>query len=217
VKPIVPAILAACLVFPVAHSALAASAKAAPAAKPNAAAKPAAVDSVGLLEHAVAQDSSRFDDLFHLGVMYMDRDQTRNAAQVLLKAHQLKPKDVPTLVNLGAAYDALARPADAQNSYREALKIAPGDEIATCRLASSLYARSEYSESVALLRQVIASKPNAHCAYFALGVAFADAGIYGDAVRMWKKVIDLAPDSPEAVSARESISVLEEFTKGNAK
>ena len=39
----------------------------------------------------------------------------------------------------------------------------------------------------------------------ALGVAFADAGIYRDAIRMWRKVVELAPDSPEAVSAKPTL------------
>ena len=55
---------------------------------------------------------------------------------------------------------------------------------------------------------MIRDKPKAFCAYFTMGVAFADAGIYREAIRMWKKVVEIAPDSPEAASARESIDVL---------
>ena len=62
-----------------------------------------------------------------------------------------------------------------------------------------------------MLRKIIAEKPQAYCAYFTLGVAFADAGLYRDAIRMWRKVVDIAPASPEAVSAKESIEVLEKF------
>ena len=64
-----------------------------------------------------------------------------------------------------------------------------------------------------LLRQAIQEKPGSFCAYFYLGVAFADAGIYRDAIRMWKKVVDLAPNSSEAMSAKESIDVLEKFVQ----
>jgi len=42
-------------------------------------------------------------------------------------------------------------------------------------------------------------------------VAFADAGIYKDAMRMWRKVVELAPTSPEGVSAKESLEVLQKF------
>ena len=44
-------------------------------------------------------------------------------------------------------------------------------------------------------------------------MAFADAGIYKDAIRVWRKVIELAPNSSEANSAKESIEVLEKFVK----
>jgi len=47
-----------------------------------------------------------------------------------------------------------------------------------------------------------------------MGVAFADAGLYRDAIRMWKKVVELAPSSAEAQSAKESIDVLERFLSG---
>lgn len=172
---------------------------------------PAVVDSLALLERAVARDSSKFDNLYKLGVLYLDRDRVPEAIRVLTRAKKLKPKHVGTLVNLGAAEDAAGRAENAQHFYREALAVSPDDSVATCRLASSLYAQSKYTEAMDLLRGLIASKPSAYCAYFTLGVAFADAGIYRDAIRMWKKVVDLAPNSPEAASAHESIDVLEKF------
>ena len=174
-------------------------------------AAPAVTDSLGLLERAVAKDSTKFDNLYKLGVMYLDRDRTAEAMRVLTKASTLRPKDVRTLVNLGAAHDAAGNAKLAQDYYRRALAASPDDSVATCRLASSLYAQNSYNEAIDLLRQVIKKRPNAYCAYFTLGVAFADAGIYRDAIRMWRKVVDLAPGTPEAGSATESIEVLEKF------
>lgn len=176
-------------------------------------AKPAVVDSVALLERAVAKDSTKFDNLYRLGVLYLDRDRVNEAIRVLHKAHTLRPKNHRVLVNLGAAYDAAGQPASAQQYYRQALTLAPGDSVATCRLASSLYAQANYKEAMKLLRGMIGKGGGAYCAYFTLGVAFADAGIYKDAIRMWRKVIELAPNSSEANSAKESIEVLEKFVK----
>ena len=168
-------------------------------------------DSLVILEKAVARDSTKFDNLYRLGVLYLDRERMVDAEKVFTKAHQLKPKDVKVLVNLGASQDQRGHSKDAQDNYRKALEIAPGDSVASCRLASSLYTTGGQSEAIDILRDVIAKKPRSHCAYFTLGVAFADAGIYRDAIRMWKKVVELAPGSPEAVSAKESIDVLEKF------
>jgi len=169
------------------------------------------VDSLPLLEKAVAKDSTRFDNLFRLGVMYLDRDKVNEAIKVLTKAHVLQPKDHRVTVNLGVAFDASGTPTLAQGYYRETLAAFPEDSVASCRLASSLYSQSKHAEATALLQEIIKRTPRAYCAYFTLGVAFADAGIYKDAIRMWRKVVEIAPTSPEAISARESIDVLEKF------
>jgi Flp pilus assembly protein TadD len=171
----------------------------------------AAVDSLVLLEKAVAKDSTKFDNLYRLGVLYLDRDKVGDAVKVLTKAHVLRPKDHRVSVNLGVALDANGKAIDAQAYYREALAQFPDDSVASCRLASSLYSQSKQAEATALLQEIIKKAPRAYCAYFTLGVAFADAGIYKDAIRMWRKVVEIAPTSPEAVSARESIDVLEKF------
>jgi hypothetical protein len=67
------------------------------------------------------------------------------------------------------------------------------------------------------LRDIIKRHPRAYCAYFTLGVAFADAGIYRDAIRTWRKVVEIAPDSPEGASARESIDVLEKYLRDRSQ
>jgi tetratricopeptide (TPR) repeat protein len=169
------------------------------------------------LEKAVAQDSTRFEDLYRLGVLYMDRERHPEAQRVLTKASLLRPNDVKVLVNLGAAYDAANRSADAQAYYRRALEVAPGDSVASCRLASSLYAQGRSQEAVDLLRGVVKSQPRSHCAYFTLGVAFADAGLYRDAIRMWQKTVEYGPDTAEGLSAKESIDVLTRYLQGGAR
>ncbi len=188
-------------------------AAAAPAAAATAPA-PAALDSLALLERAVKQDSTRFDNLYSLGVMYLDRERMQEALHVFEKANQLQPKNVKVLVNMGIAADAIGHPEEAQGFYGRALAISPTDSLAGCHMASSKYAQGKYDESMGMLRELIAKNPRAYCAYFTMGVAFADAGIYRDAIRMWKKVVEIAPDSPEAVSAKESIDVLEKFLAG---
>jgi len=112
------------------------------------------------------------------------------------------------------ALDNLSKADQAQTYYREAIAIAPLDSLASCRLATSLYAQGKFSDAMTLLRDLIAKQPNSHCAYFTMGVAFADAGLYRDAIRMWKKVVQIAPASTEAQSAKESIDVLERFLSG---
>ncbi|MFM7230846.1 MAG: tetratricopeptide repeat protein [bacterium] len=171
-------------------------------------------DSLAILERMVAKDSTKADVLYRLGVMYLDREKNAEAAQVFARGIKARPKDVKMLVNLGIALDNLSRSEEAQDFYRQAMTAAPNDSIASCRLATSLYAQGKFAESMDLLRTIIAKQPRAHCAFFTMGVAFADAGLYRDAIRMWKRVVEFAPASPEATSAKESIEVLERFLAG---
>lgn len=171
----------------------------------------AADEELTRLERAVARDSSKVDNLYRLGVHYLDLDRSLDAARVLTRAVVVDPKNVKALVNLGVAWDAGGNPQLAQGYYEKALEISPRDPVAKCRLASSIYAQSQYARAVDLLREVVRENPDSHCGYFTLGIAFADAGIYRDAIRMWKKVVEIAPESQEAISARESIEVLEKF------
>src|SRR5215831_16465220 len=89
-----------------------ATAKTAPATPKPAASKPASskstgttaktaeaapVDSLARLEKMVAKDSSNFDNLYQLGVMYLDKERTPEAQHVLTKAVSIRPKDVKAL------------------------------------------------------------------------------------------------------------------------
>ena len=84
----------ALVLVPLAHAADPAPAKtekpAASQAKPAVVGKSGAAgapDSLAMLEKAVARDSSKFDNLYRLGVMYLDRDKVPEATKVLQKAH----------------------------------------------------------------------------------------------------------------------------------
>ena len=126
-------------------------------------------------------------------------------------ATKSKPDYLEAWVNLGAAQDANGHGYEARTAYRRALDIRPNDEIAMCRLASSYYAVGMRDSAMDVLREQIKNDPKAHCAYFTLGVAFADASMFRDAIKAWQKVVELAPKSPEAESATESIKLLQEY------
>jgi tetratricopeptide (TPR) repeat protein len=175
-------------------------------------AQPAAVDSVRILEEAVAADSS-YDNLYRLGIAYLDRDRASEAVRIFRRCTELKPKELKAWVNYGAAQDAIGHGGDARKAYREALGINADDEIALCRLAASLYAGAYRTEAMDTLRLTIREHPESYCAYFTLGVAFADAQMYEEAIRAWQKVVEFAPDTPEAQSARESISTLRQLLR----
>jgi len=193
-------------------------ARAAEAAKETTSAKKAAtakakapVDSLARLEAAVKKDSTNARNQYRLGVAYLDKDRPQEAVRAFYAATKSKPDYVEAWVNLGAAHDAIGHGAMARDAYTQALALRPDDEIALCRMASSFYAVGMKDSAMAVLRHTITKHPRSHCSYFTLGVGFADGGMFREAIAAWNKVVEFAPGSPEAESAKESVRLLKEY------
>ena len=187
--------------------------KAAPAPTNGGKTVPAAADTLRQLQIAADKDTTSFEKNYRYGVGLLDADRALEAVHVFQRATKAKPKEVKGWVNLGAAYDAIGRGPEAREQYRMALSMSPEDEIALCRLGASLYAGGLRAPALDTLRLTLKQHPKSYCAYFTMGVAFADAQIYQEAIRCWEKVVELAPTSPEAASAKESIATLKELLK----
>lgn len=171
----------------------------------------AVVDSLALLEAAVRRDSTNARAQYRLGLAYLDRDRPQEALRAFQVATRSKPDYLEAWVNLGASNDAIGHGSEARENYRRALALAPDDEIALCRLASSFYAMGIKDSAMAVLRETIGKHPRSHCSYFTLGVAFADGGMFREAIAAWDKVSEFAPGSPEAESAKESVRLLKQY------
>ena len=173
--------------------------------------KAAPVDSLSRLEAAVKKDSTNAKAQYRLGLAYLDRDHPQEAVRAFQAATKAKPDYLEAWVNLGAGFDAIGRGPLARAAYGEALALKPDDEIALCRTASSYYAVGLKDSAMIMLRKTLALHPQSHCSYFTLGVAFADGGMFREAIAAWDKVIEYAPGSPEAESAKESVKLLKEY------
>ncbi len=187
------------------------AAKKGPADSTKVGATRALPDSLPRLEAAVRKDSTNVKALYKLGIAYLDRDRPIDAAVMFQKAVAIKKDYVEAWVNLGAAEDANGHGAYARQYYRTALGLRADDQIALCRMASSYYAAGIKDSAMDVIRNILKKDPNSSCAYFTLGVSFADANMFREAIRVWQKVVDLAPKSPEAESATESIKLLKDY------
>lgn len=180
-----------------------AAAKAKPAAAPG--------DSVARLKAQVDKDSTNAKLQYRYGLALLDNDRPLEATRAFAAAVKAKPDYLEAWVNLGAANDAIGHGQQARAAYGSALALRADDEIALCRMASSYYAVGLKDSAMIVLRQTLAAHPRSHCSYFTLGVAFADGGMFREAIAAWEKVAEFAPGSLEAESARESVRLLKEY------
>jgi Flp pilus assembly protein TadD len=91
-----------------------------------------------------------------LGQILLARGKWDEAVGVFDALSAREPGDMRGLNGAGLAFDGLRRHADAQERYRAALKIAPGDMTIRNNLGLSLALSGAFPESIALLRTLVA-------------------------------------------------------------
>jgi tetratricopeptide (TPR) repeat protein len=170
---------------------------------------------IEVLRADLAGDSLNPQLHYQLANALHDAGNREEALSEYDKALSLKPEFKEALVNRGAVLNELGRIQDAIVSFEGALKFAPRDTRALVNLGNSFYALQEYGEAIKRYKLAVATDSTFAEGYYYIGVAFADAGIYREAVREWERILAVAPNSEAAKNARENIDVLKNFLSGS--
>ena len=110
--------------------------------------------------------------------------------------------------NLGWAYYNKKEYNLAEKYYKDALKIEPRFAIALSGLGKTYIATGRISEAIAALEKAVKNSPNSAELYLDLADAYRLSREYKKALNAYKKVVELAPDSPLAVDAQKEIKRL---------
>ncbi len=113
------------------------------------------------------------------------------------------------LSNLGWAYYNKKEHDLAEKYYQDALKIEPRFAIALSGLGKTYIATGRISEAIAVLEKAVKNSPNSAELYLDLADAYRLSREYKKALNAYKKVVELAPDSPLAVDAQKRIKNLQ--------
>jgi tetratricopeptide (TPR) repeat protein len=178
------------------------------------AASPAGADPAArIAEMKALVDANPRDPKAHyqLGNAFYDSNKLGDAILSYQRAVGLDSTYKEALVNLGNALNETGRLDDAVETFETALRHDPNDDKALSNLGNSYYALGRYGDAMDTYHRALAVNPDCYQARYNMGVAFADAGIFREAVREWIKVMELAPGTPDADSARENVRVIEKI------
>ena len=198
---------------PPAAVAPAANAPDAAATPPSATPGPSLEEKQKALEEAVKKNPKDVEAAFDLGNLYYDQGNRDEAEKTFRKVLELQPDHVKALVNLGVVLNEGGKSQDALVQLEKALAVTPKDSEVLAVKGQILYALKRYSEAIDLYKQAIRENSKSQKGHYWLGVAFADAGIYREAVNEWKTVVEIDPTSSDAGTAREGIDVLQQMLK----
>ena len=159
---------------------------------------------------AAELDPSLKDAHHAVATLQLAKGQHAEAAESAEKALALGSDDVNTLRVL---YDAL----DAQGSTDKLMEIAPrlaavDPEFGGAKLveqAGDMWNGGQTDRAVALCRQALAIDPNLPKAYYFIGLDSLSKGKNDEAKSALQKFIEMAPDDPEAATAKEMLTYIQ--------
>ncbi len=130
-------------------------------------------------------------------------------AQRLQAAAEKNPADAKARVDLGNLYFDAERYPDAIAWYQQALKINPGDPNVSTDLAVCFYYSNDPDRALQQFEVSLKADPKHAKTLLNQGIvkAFGKQDVRG-AAAAWEKVIELAPGSPEAETARKALQGL---------
>lgn len=134
-------------------------------------------------------------------------DEAKAAA--LKETANQQPKDAKSRVDLGNLYFDAQRYNDAIAWYGEALKLTPKDVNVSTDLGLSYWYTSQTDKALAQFDESLKIDPNHPKTLMNVGVvkAMGKQDLAG-AEEAWKKLVEVAPNSPEAESARRVLESL---------
>ncbi len=113
------------------------------------------------------------------------------------------------LLNLGLAYYNKKAYQLAEKYYLDALKIEPEFVIALRGLGKTHIAMGRIQDAVETFEKAVKKSPNFPQLYLDMAHAYALSRDYPKALHAYEKVLELAPDTPLAVEAKEEMAKLD--------
>ena len=134
-------------------------------------------------------------------------DESRAAA--LKASAERNPSDAETRVQLGNLYFDAERYDDARHWYEDALRVDPRNVNASTDLGIAYYYSNQPDRALAQFDKSLSIDPRHSKTLLNIGIvrAFAKQDLDG-AEQAWQRVLDVAPDSPEAAVAKKGLDGL---------
>lgn len=159
---------------------------------------------------AAGLDPSLVDAHHAIGVIELAKGNHEAAAAAAETALAMGSDDVRTLRVLYDAYDALGRTEELAQIAPRLAAVDPdfgGSKLV--EQAAELWNAGQAERAVALSRLALTIDPSLGKAYYFIGLAHLSDGENAEAKAALQRFLDMAPDDPEASTAREMLSYVE--------
>jgi len=153
---------------------------------------------------ALSKDPDSHEAHNFAGLIYLTLSEYKKAADHLREAVRLNPYFTDAHNNLGVAYRELKQYDKALKEFQAALndKTYRTPEKVQLNLGNLYLDQGVMSEAVRCFERSVSINPDYLLGYIGLGTAYQRSGRADLATEQFRKVLSMAPDSPEAVRAK---------------
>ena len=161
--------------------------------------KPATPQSLAFYQRAYEQDPADPEVLLALGWLYLQKDRTRRAVDVLSELVAIAPDDADAHYYLGVALAKEHRKSEAISSFQRALEKAPAFAEAYWALALLYNERGDgYEKALVTVEEGLQLAGQSGYGHFVLGFVLCSRGDNENAKTALLKAIELDPDLAHA-------------------
>ena len=148
---------------------------------------------------------------FELGVCELMDGHPENAIPHLVQAIVNNKENLEAQIQLAIAHELVDEADLSLMIYNKIIETNPGFLKAYYNKAAMLLGLGDFEESSKTFFQLIKRNPDYYKAYLGIAMCFDKLEKYSDAIRYYKKFLELKQFSEDAVFARERIRDLREY------
>jgi tetratricopeptide (TPR) repeat protein len=171
---------------------------------------------VGYLHELRKQHSGVAEVSFHLANAHYTLSSFDSAEVYYREAIAIDSTLSKAYVNLSLALENQRRFGEAEKILHRALEINPNDVLALCHVGQRLYERGDYGKAIEHYNRALEVDPDNAQAHYNLGLAFADAKMFSEALLEWETVVKLGGGDELARTAAENVRLIRQYMKVKA-
>jgi len=124
---------------------------------------------------------------------YENQGDYQNAIDINLKALEIKPDNIPILLNVARLHEGTGRRTEAITYYTKVLQIDPNNVLGWLNLGNTMMAQGDFVKAVSFYKKTIELDPWNYFAYFNLGKYYFQSGDYKLSIDSYKKALEIYP------------------------
>jgi len=171
-------------------------------------------ESIAAFQKVIEKAPDVYQISYKIGDCYREKGDLDKAIEIyeeVIKKAEEK-KDISNIAKalgtIGGIYLGKQELEKAQSYFKKSIEINPKDEILAYNVGEINLNSNNIDAAITYFKMSSKIKPTWNVPYLKLGYAYLNKGDFATAIEMFNKVVELDPDSQEAITAKEIIKSL---------